>query len=211
MQTNLSAIWDSMRANDFESAAREAQKYLSDPDSSCASEARKILALAYFRLRNHAAAVPLFLTIAESSTEANDWFNVVTSATLSGNVSLGETAFERAMACQKDANFSQNPTAPFMMLYYGYALRDIGEFAKAFDQLDAIRAVFEGLPTTDSHYVNSLGVPQLAQVINLAVDILVQMRTKVNVCEWIDSFAANIDADGKSQLLELRQVIEGSK
>jgi tetratricopeptide (TPR) repeat protein len=174
-------------------------------------QAKKFTALALFRKGDYAAAGDLFQELAADSHEAGDWFNVATSATLAGEIDLGERAFELACKCQEAAGYRQQPSLPLMRQWYAAALRDRGEFARSLRQIEQLRTIYEQLKITDDTFVYIRGVPFVSATMNVAVDVFRGLGDAFDGPAWIDAFARSLDDEGKQYLAEVKHRLDDGR
>ena len=196
----LRDAWEAIETERFEDAASLAQQYTTSADSKLKLESKKLIALVHFRQQDYAAAAPLFKEVAAASDDAFEWFNVVTSATLAGDIPLGEEAFQQALKCQEAAGYSQQPSVPFMRLYFACALRDRGEHRRALAQIEELRSIYEQLKITDDHFLHMRGVPFLSQTMDVVVDVLRGLGDSFDANGWLDAFAEVVDDQGRAYL-----------
>ncbi|MDE0937973.1 MAG: hypothetical protein OSA89_18840 [Mariniblastus sp.] len=203
----LRNAWRALETEDFDTAAMLGQEHVNATDGELALESKKIVALAQFRKEHYSVATPLFQEIANSTNDVADWFNVVTSATLSDDINLGEHAFQQCLKCQESAGHSQQPSVPFMRQFYACALRDRGEFGKALEQIEELRSIYEQLKITDDTFVYIRGVPFLSHTMDVAIDVFRGMGDSFDPNGWIDSFASKLDDDGREYLQNVKERI----
>jgi tetratricopeptide (TPR) repeat protein len=189
---------------DFDKAISLARPFLESSDDELRIQARRHTALSLFRKNNYSQALSLFRELAENSNEAGEWFNVVTSATLAGDIAGGEDAFEKAVKCQEVAGYSQQPSVPFMRHWYACALQDRKEYAKALHQIEELRTIYEQLKITDDTFVYIRGVPFFSHTMNVAVDVFRGLGSSFNAIGWIEAFARKLDEEGQTYLAEVK-------
>lgn len=201
----LRDAWRALETDELDTASSLAEKHVYALDADLARESKKIIALVQFRNKHYATAAPLFHEVAKSSTDAADWFNVCTSATLAGDVSLGEHAFQQALNSQQASGYAQQPSIPFMRQYFACALRDRHEYKKALEQIEELRAIYEQLKITDDTFVYIRGVPFLSHTMNVAVDVFRGLGGSFDASVWIDRFASKLDDEGREYLQMVKQ------
>lgn len=203
----LRDAWRALETEDFDSAINHAQEFMDAVDDALALESRKIVSLGQFRKENYSTAVPLFHEIAKTTNDVGDWFNVITSATMAGDIELGEHAFDQALRLQKSADYSEQPSVPFMRQYFACALRDRGEYEKALGQIEELRSIYEQLKITDDTFVYIRGVPFLSHTMDVAVDVFRGLDNTFDSIGWIDSFATKLDDEGREYLQTVKERI----
>lgn len=189
---------------DFDKAIALAKPFLSSPDEQLRWQAKKHIALSLFRKGDYGGSVHLFYELAERSTDAGDWFNVATSATLGGDMTLGERAFGKAIACQKAAGYTHQPPVPQMRHWYACALRDRKEYQLALVQIEELRGIYEQLKITDSTFLHIRGVPSLSHTMDVAIDVFQGLGDSFDAVGWMDGLAAKLDDEGRQYLEEIR-------
>jgi tetratricopeptide (TPR) repeat protein len=194
----FSSAWNALEQERFEDVLAETEPFLNFKNDVLRLEANKLAGLAYFRSQRYEQATPHFQTVARSSTDVADWFNVVTSATLAGDFQTGADAFDKALECQKEANYSQQPSVPFMRYYYACALRDKGQWETALQQINELRKTYAQLHITDDTFVYIRGVPFLGQTLRVAMDVFQGLGRNADAETWFNSFAKNLDEDGRT-------------
>lgn len=194
----LSSARNALEQERFEDVLAETEPFLNSKNDVLRLEAYKLAGLAYFRSQRYEQATLHFQTVARSSTDATDWFNVVTSATLAGDFETGADAFDKALECQKEANYSQETSVPFMRYYYACALRDKSQWETALQQINELRKTYEQLHITDDTFVYIRGVPFLGQTLRVAIDVFQGLGRNADAETWFNSFAKNLDEDGRT-------------
>ena len=207
----LQRAWDHLRAERFDAAIREATPHLPAAAPSLRREANKLCGLARFKGDDPEGALPHMEAAAEGSEQTEDWFNVVTTAALAGRVELAWQAFETAAECQERSGHTQQPPLPMMRYYFACALRDRGEFALAFEQIDALRETYGRLVTTDDTFVHMRGVPFLGQTLRLAEDVLRGLGNRVDGLAWLEQFAGPLDEEGQAMIDRMRSASSGAR
>jgi hypothetical protein len=204
----LRDAWAAFDASDFDAAIASARPFLGVGDAILARQSCKLVALSEFRKKNFTEALVLFQGIASVSTDAGDWFNVITAGALAGEIPTAEHAFEVAIQCQAACNHSQQPSIPFMRYYFGCALRDRLYYDKAFRQIEELRAIYEEFRITDDNFLHMRGVPFLSQSMSLAMDVLRGLGDSIDPVAWLGNFGGRLDKDGESYLVGLKSEFE---
>jgi len=200
-------LWELLQNEKYEEVIPEAKKLLGHKSAPIAKDANKLMGMALFRKAKYKEALPYFQKATEYNPEINDWFNVITSGTLSKNVEVGRNAFDKAVQLQLDSGHKEQPSIPFMRQYYACALRDIGEYDLALEQINELRLIYEQLKITDTTFVYIRGVPFLSHTMNVAVDVFNGLGASFNAQEWIDSFSSKLDEEGQEYLNEVKAKI----
>lgn len=200
-------LWELLQNEKYEEVIPESKKLLEHKSAPIAKDANKLMGMALFRQAKYQEALPYFQKATEYNPEVNDWFNVVTSGTLSKNLEVGHNAFDKAVQLQLGSGDKEQPSIPFMRLYYSCALRDIGEYDLALEQINELRQIYEQLKITDTTFVYIRGVPFLSHTMDVAVDVFNGLGTSFDAQEWIDSFSSKLDEEGQEYLNEVKAKI----
>jgi tetratricopeptide (TPR) repeat protein len=201
-------FWELLQNEKYEEVITEAKKLVGHKSAPIAKDVNKLLGMALFKQAKYKEALPYFQKATEYSPEITDWFNVITSGTLSKNIEVGRNAFDKAVQMQLDAGHRGQPSIPFMRQYYACALRDIGEYDLALEQINELRQIYEQLQITDTTFVYIRGVPFLSHTMDVAVDVFNGLGASFDAQEWIDNFSSKLDAEGQEFLNEVKAKIQ---
>lgn len=193
-------LWELLQKGKYEEVLLEAKKLLRHQSKPIVKDANKLMGMALFRLAEYKEALPYFKKAAEYKPEVNDWFNVITSGTLSGDVEAGRKAFDKAVQLQLESGYKEQPSIPLMRQYYACALRDIGAYDLALEQINELRQIYEQLKITDTTFVYIRGVPFLSHTMDVAVDVFNGLGASFDAQAWIDSFSSKLDEEGQEYL-----------
>jgi len=205
---NTDKLWELLKNEKYEEVILQAKKLLKHKTEAIAKDANKLIGMAQFRQAKYQEALLHFLRATEYNPELNDWFNVITSATLSKNIKVGRNAFDKAVELQLDSGHKEQPSIPFMRQYYACALRDIGEYDLALEQINELRQIYEQLKITDTTFVYIRGVPFLSHTMDVAVDVFNGLGANFDAQEWIDSFSSKLDDEGQAYLKKVKAKIQ---
>ena len=103
----MNDTWAAFDASDFAAAINAVRPFLTVADRKVSREARKLVALSEFQQENYTEAMVLFQGLAAVSTDAADWFNVITAATLADDIPTAEHALLVAIQCQDASGHTQ--------------------------------------------------------------------------------------------------------
>lgn len=201
--------WKYFQHGDYSKSISEAKQHVHSKDAHVNFEANKLMALSNFQLGQYDLAQQTFEVLARKSEDSDDWFNLVTSATLNRQVELGRKAFDRSIELYQQTGSAENLSHPNMIFYYMLCLRDIGQFELAFEQLQDLKTIYCELVITDSTFLHMRGVPFFEHTMDAAKDILKNIEES-EAASWIDSWKDSIDSDGKLHLNQLKQEISWS-
>jgi tetratricopeptide (TPR) repeat protein len=164
------------------------------------------MGMSYFEQAKYGKALPYFLLATHYNPEVSNWFNIVTSATLSGNVELGREAFDNAIKLKEETD-EECMTIPFIYYYYACSLRNAGEYNRALEQINELRKIHEELRNTDSTYLNLRGVPSLVQTIDVSLAVFNGIGKSFDAIEWLSSFSQKVDEAGQQYLNDIKSEI----
>ncbi|MEO5931736.1 MAG: hypothetical protein ABIR47_17510 [Candidatus Kapaibacterium sp.] len=200
--------WECLAGEDYVGAIKVVASHLKSDDQARRTEASKIAGLAYFSLGEYPKALKHLALVAEGSSDAGDWFNVLTSATMAGEIERGERAMAMAIKCQTDSGYTQQPSIPFIRLYYTHALCDVEEFERAFLQLQELAALYSSLGITDTHFLYTRGIPFLSNTMIAAARVFKGLGNAFDSAGWLERFAETLDVEGRVFVAEVRSELE---
>ncbi|MDA0148437.1 hypothetical protein [Vibrio sp. LaRot3] len=200
---DLAPVWKELQEGNFDRVIELASEHTTSKAKETVKESLKLIGLSYFHKELPEKALPYFKNAAKITPEVNDWFNVSTSATLANEIDVGREALNEAIKLQSESGHSQEPSIPYMKLYYACALRDVSEFRLAFDQIEELRPIYEQLKITDTTFLHIRGVPFLSHTVETAIDIFKGLGDSVNALEWLKQFSYKLDEDGQKYIAEV--------
>ncbi len=194
--------WAAMDEGDFEQAVQEALAHTAAANENLRAEANKLAGLAYFQMRQPKDALPHLQEVASIVDDAHSWFNVVTSATLSGDLAKADDAMIKVARLLDGQEIDPGDMSlPQARLYYGMALCDIEQFARAFEQLDWLRGLYESHKVTDDTFLYMRGMPLFAHALQLMVRVFDGLDDEFDREKWVRDFAARLDDEGRDYIL----------
>lgn len=197
-QAQVDFLWQELQAQRLDGLALRVRPLLNSTVPEIARKATRILALSHFHQQQYAQAWPLFEQLAGQTQTAHDWFNVVSSATLAGDIERGAAAFEKAVRSHGTSDDAQQPNIATLHHFYACALRDAGEHARAFEHVQVLRAIYEKLPVTTAPQLELRGLPPLQHVLDVTVDVLAHSGDIPAAITWLEEFGATLDVPGQS-------------
>lgn len=200
----LEDAWQHFKREEFEQSIEKATQFLKSSKLKIKNEANKLVALNNFRLGNYETSKIIFNELALNSNNPDDWFNLVTSATLNHEIELGKQAFNKAIKLYKKNGKQDNISVPSMMFYYMQCLKDIKCYDLAFEQLDELRKIYTDLIITDSTFLYLRGVPFFEHTIDASKEILNNLDPKI-AKDWLTKFKKSVDDDGQLYLAEFEK------
>lgn len=198
-------FWELLKAEQYEKVILGAENLLNHKSIYVVKDAAKLMGNSYFRQAKYQESLPYFQTATNHNAEINDWFNVITSATLSNNIEIGRDAFEQAIKIKRPSE--EQLSIPMIYQYYACALRDVGENSLALEQINNLREIYEQLKITDSTFLYIRGVPFLSHTMDVAVDVFKGLGASFDSEKWIDNFSAKLDEEGQEYLKETKAKI----
>jgi tetratricopeptide (TPR) repeat protein len=171
-------------------------------DKEISEEVKSLLALSYFRKDNFVQALPLFEGLALSKNDdVLSWFNVMTSAILSSNIQKGKDAFNRVLELKKTSDGGpEEPSSSDTRYYYAYAMKNVGLFDEALEQLDELKKIYMKLVITDDNFLFLRGVPFISRTLTLAKEVFDSLGLNFPQSEWLEELRRNVDDDGKETI-----------
>lgn len=183
---------DALRQGQYQTAERLAQQLSTSHIEDVAINGQRFLGLVYFHQQHYAQAWPIFKELASRTQSVSDWFNVVTSATLAGNLQQGTNAFENAIKAHEESLDTPGLSVASMHLYFACALRDQSAYEQAFEHVQILRALYEKLPQTDARLLDLRNFPRVDAVLDLMVDVLSQSGDIPEAQEWLLEFGGKL-------------------
>lgn len=190
-------FWDELHARHFDGLAQKVKPFLQSDDPAVVQKALRLLGLEQFHQYEYAKALPYFAQLAEQTQTTTDWFNVVTSATLAGNLEQGEAAFNSAIKNHARSDDSKQPSVAMLHYFYACALRDVKAYERAFEHVDVLRAIYEKLPNTLPEQLHLRGLAPLGHILDLFVDVLAESGDIPGAVVWLREFARELDAPAR--------------
>lgn len=189
----------------FDIVISQAEEYVNSSSPKIAKEACKLIGLSYFRKEEYIKATSYFLTAVKYKAEANDWFNIMTSAILSKDIKTGKNAFETALELSSKPTKEEELTIPQIRQYYACALRDVEEYEEALCQINELRTIYETYKITDDTFLYLRGVPFLSHTMEVAIDIFNGLGSEFDSVKWINDFSKKLDEDGQKYLSDIKK------
>lgn len=183
---------DALRQGQYQTAEQLAQQLSASHIEDIAINAQRFMGLVHFHQQHYARAWPIFKELATRTQSVSDWFNVVTSATLAGNIAQGTNAFENAIKAHEESLDTPGLSVASMHLYFACALRDQGQFEQAFEHVQVLRALYEKLPQTDARLLDLRNFPRVDAILDVTVDVLAQAGDIQEAQEWLIDFGAKL-------------------
>lgn len=194
-----------LQEGQYAQAESQAKELAQSNVADVAENGMRLLGLVHFHQQQYAQAWPIFEKLAECTQAVGDWFNVVTSATLAGELVKGASAFEQALKIHNENLDSSGLSAAAMHLYYACALRDRGEYAKAFEHAEILRALYEKLPQYDARLLDLRGFPPLDAVLDMMTDVLAHSGDIPEAEDWLHEFGHNLNGPVEA---DIRHAVE---
>jgi len=209
MKADLNHLWVKFHEKNYSEVINEAIIIVEQGDKSLRFDALRILGLSYFRLEQYDLSEQAYLTLAEDSTNPDDWFNLITSSTLNGNIPLSEKAYARTVELYQKYGTKENLSIPQVLYYYMQGLADIRQYAKAFEQLEKLKDIYSKLVITDCTFLHLRAVPFLEHSMKAGKEILENIE-KAKAKDFIRELSGKVDDEGKQYLKEFEKTIHYS-
>lgn len=197
-------LWVMFHDGNYDEVIVEAQKFLSHKSCVIAKDAYNLTSMCFYRQNKYEEALFYFQKTVEFDATVNDWFNVVLSGTFARQFAVAESAFRQAIQLQKERDHSEKPNIPFMYLYHTYALRDVGEYALALENIDVLRQIYEQTKITDPTFLYARDLPTLSHAMDVTVGVFRGLGDSFNASEWFDSFATKLDEHGREYVNQVK-------
>lgn len=197
-ETQVEYLWQELQSQRFDGLEQRVRPLMQSSFPVIVEKATRILALAHFHQQHYAQAWPLFEQLAQKSGSVNDWFNVVSSATLAGELDKGAAAFDEAVQSH-EAMPGQQPSVSTMRYFYACALRDMKEYARAFEHMEILRGEYEKHPITSNGQLQAHGLPPLDHLLDLMVEVLLHSGDIPEAVQWLQDFGRKLDGPGQTQ------------
>lgn len=205
----LNSLWEKFKEGKFEEVISQANNIIERNDPKNHNEAFKLLGLSYFRLGRFDLSEQTFIKLTENSTNPDDWFNLVTSATLNKNIELSEKAYLKTIELYRKKGTKENLPLPHIYYYYMQGLRDVKEYPKAYKQLEKLKEIYSKLVITDSTFLYLRGVPFLNHTMEASKEILENIDKDL-AKTFINDLSKNLDEDGKQYIKDFEKKINYS-
>lgn len=191
----------------FNEVLEEVAPYRSSMDTYVVKEAYGLTALAHFRLGEYEQARATFAWLANEYGDVNDWFNLMTSAILAGNIEQGMEAYNQAKELRAHAENDEGVPIPQMMYYACRALADAGEYDRAFTVLNELIDIYKQLHITDDTFLYMRGVPMLPHAMEAVQIVLTARKDKMDIDTWFAMLDASLDDEGREIIQQTKQKI----
>jgi tetratricopeptide (TPR) repeat protein len=205
--TEIMFLWDLFDAEKFDETIKEAEKYIDDNIDADLNSANKLIGLANFKLGKYEESEQAFTNLANKTNSLEDWFNVLTSATLNKKIELSETAFNKIIDIFTVNNDNNDMSLPQAYFYYIQALSDVSEFKTGFIRLSQLAQYYIQYKITDSHFLYLRGVPFLPDTI-IASKKIFENSDKVEAGNLLDKLESELDEEGKVFISHFRTTLK---
>ncbi len=196
----LEQAWDYLNDAKYKKAAELCEDYFNEQNKALAIEAHKIAGLAYFRLKDYKKASEHYQKVAEFTNNSFDWFQLSTSAVLSHQMPVALNAFEQALSNYEERQSEGTIPVPNMRLFFMQSLAQTQKWKKAFEQLNALREIYQGHEITDESFLYLNGVPSLQDTLNAAVEVFNNNLSNEQTQQWLNDFASELDEEGQEMI-----------
>jgi tetratricopeptide (TPR) repeat protein len=164
----------------------------------------RIKGLANYKIKRFKEAMICFKEVAETTNIKDDWFNLCTSAVRSNKLELAERAFNNFFDDKSIKGENKMLSQPNVLYQYMLALKDVGEYQKAHEQLIRLKRFYTSLKNHSQEYLGQRAVPFIYTSLFTAKDILDNVYTKEQIINWLNDFKKGVDDYGKESIEEFR-------
>lgn len=197
----LNTARDLFGQESFDMCIKICEGLLDAKDPKQLYDAKKLIALAYYSLKDFENADKSFYELAENSNNSDDWFNVVISSTLNKNIERSKKAFGIALDKYTQYGHQRNMPSVQLMLHYMITLETVKEYALALEQFKMLAQVYAKLKKTDEKFLSSRGLEQIEVFLETSHAILKKAKKK-ELTEIKTELLAALDTNGVEKVEE---------
>jgi tetratricopeptide (TPR) repeat protein len=174
-----------------------------EPHTELYLQAHRLAGLTRFHVGDFAGAIPFLRTAAEMLDDRPSWFALCMAHLQAGQVPEGEAAFARALSCPA-VGVAEDMSDAHMRFDYLTNLVDAHAHDAALAQLEALRAAYRGLSSTEPAALMARRIPLLVHTLDNAV-FLFDRLPHFDRAAWLRAFAAELDEGGRDLVLSYLQ------
>lgn len=175
---------------------------LKDPNNT---DVKRILGLSNYKIKRFEPAMNIFKEISEKTNIIDDWFNLCTSATRCKELELADKAFYKFMDVNSIKGDNTMLSQANVLYQYMLALKDVGEYNKALEQLIVLKKYYAGLKEHTDKFLGQYAIPFIYTTLVSGKDVLDNVYTKEQINNWLNDFAKQVDDYGKDSILEFKK------
>lgn len=161
--------------------------------------------LSNYKIKRFENARICFKEVAETTNIKDDWFNLCTSAVRSNKLDLAEKAFNNFFDNNSIKGENNLLSQPNVLYQYMLALKDMGEYKRAHEQLIRLKSFYTSLEIHTQDYLGQRAVPFIYTSLVTAKEILDNVYSKEQIIAWLDDFKNGVDDYGKESIDEFRE------
>ena len=195
----LEQAWNYINDAKYNKAAKICENFLENEHVKLQTEAHKLAALAYFKLKEFSKSTYHYSRITQKSEESEDWFSLAIAAGLSADYKLSDEAFEKAIQYYNDAHSNASISIPNMRLFYLQNLIKSKQTEKAIHQANELKNIYIEQEITDKAYLFMDGVPEFKEALTSMIEAL-KMKPDSNIKQWLSDLEEAIDEEGKKTI-----------
>ncbi len=196
-----------MQGGKYEEVIAAAQPFLKSDNSSEVYEAKKLLGLAYFQMKDYARSQAFFEEICMTSDKTEDFFNLCTSTAMNGEYEKSHLALLEAVSLRGKLSDNTTISIPNMHFYYMHALRDMKQWERAYEELKWLGEIYRHLVITDSTFLYIRGVPFLQYTMEAGKEVLEHIAPE-EAKAFIASLSEKVDDEGKDFIKEFQSKLQ---
>ncbi len=193
----LEQAWNYLNDAKYTKAIKLCKDYLKSKDKEFELEANKLIALAYFQMKEFKKSVPFYHSIAQKTNNSEDWFNLAMASSLCGESEKYPQAFQNAIDNYENSDTNLNISVPIIRLFYMKELLKIQNYPLAFQQLTELSKVYQEHEITDNIYLYMNNIPKFSESMESCALILNKNLTPSQALQWLHDFASSLDDNAK--------------
>ena len=168
-------------------------------------ELLKLKGLSNYKIKRFENARLCFEEVANITNIKDDWFNLCTSAVRSGKLELAQKAFENFFSEKSIKGENTMLSQPNVLYQYMLALKDVGEYKKAHEQLIRLKRFYTSLKNHSQEYLGQRAIPFVFTTLVTGKEILDNVYSENQIHKWLNDFKNGIDEYGKESVEEFRE------
>lgn len=193
----LQEAWNLISDANYSKAIKLCETYLASGDDEFKTEAYRLAALAYNKLKDFTNSAKYYQLLALQTNEPEDWLELTLAYVLSGNNNKSFSTFKKALEAFDKTESSSGLSIANMRFFFLKDLFKMDKFSEAFIQLDELRKIYEEHEITDSTYLYMNSVPEFNEFLEYATKILTKVKSSEESIEWYKILEEQIDDEGR--------------
>ncbi|MFZ2269849.1 MAG: hypothetical protein WAV95_19925 [Azonexus sp.] len=186
-----------MESDDFGRAVELAEDLRNHSDAALRADALRLCALCLARLEKWNRAFDDYHALFACEPSVMNALQLATTSVMAGELARGQAWFEKA--CQLN---SEEQTMPWPDLQTNFlsALAQKGEWAAGLPHVEWLRDMFQGMTSSDDHFVHMHGMPFLSVFFEKSLPFLRASLGQTELLAWYGAMQAHLDAEGQEKL-----------